>query len=87
LTAIWECAFKDCSSITAVTIPVSVKSIREEAFDNCSNLKDLYLKSTTPPTLYGQISPTKTKLHVPAGCKEIYSQSQYWNLFEDIVED
>jgi nitrate reductase beta subunit len=30
---------------------------------------------------------SKVTLHVPAGCKEIYSKSEPWNHFENIIDD
>ena len=39
LTSIGECAFADCSSLTAITIPEGVTSIGAYAFVECSNLE------------------------------------------------
>ena len=41
VTAINDCAFKNCSFVTSVTIPDSVTSIGEEAFRNCSGLTSI----------------------------------------------
>ena len=38
VTRIWDCAFRDCSGLTSVTIPDSVTSIGEYAFCDCSGL-------------------------------------------------
>ena len=35
VTSIGECAFQECSSLTSVTIPNSVTSIKDAAFDRC----------------------------------------------------
>lgn len=39
--------FAGCSTITSVTIPDTVQSIGEAAFDDCTNLKEVYVKSET----------------------------------------
>lgn len=41
LTSIGERAFIDCSSLTEIEIPSSVKEIGKNAFDECSNLADV----------------------------------------------
>ncbi|MBR2628646.1 MAG: leucine-rich repeat protein [Bacteroidaceae bacterium] len=52
LTIIGSSAFEDCRSLTSVTIPDSVTSIKSYAFRNCSNLSSIYCKPTTPPAIY-----------------------------------
>lgn len=42
-------AFKDCTSITGVTVPESVHAIQGNAFEGCTSLSDISL----PDTLYG----------------------------------
>ena len=43
VTSIGECAFEDCSSLTAITIPEGVTSIENEAFRGCSSLTAITL--------------------------------------------
>ncbi len=45
VTGIGERAFYECTSITSVTIPKSVKCIGEGSFDNCSSLKSVNIPS------------------------------------------
>ena len=64
-------------------------SIGNSAFELCTNLTDIYLKSTTPPTL-GNIDaiPTTTIIHVPVGSGETYKSATNWsNHASKIVED
>ncbi len=41
VTAIGDNAFRECDTLTSVTIPDSVTVIKEHAFDDCSNLTDV----------------------------------------------
>ena len=42
VTSIDEDAFKNCTSLTSVTIPESIKKIGEDAFENCELIRDVY---------------------------------------------
>jgi len=44
--AIGPQAFRNCTSLTKVTLPASVKSIGKQAFYNCKKLKTITIKST-----------------------------------------
>ena len=43
VTSIGDSAFKDCTTLTSVTIPDSVTSIGDDAFENCRSLKGVYI--------------------------------------------
>lgn len=45
LSFIGEAAFKDCASLTHVTIPFKIKSIPASAYAGCASLKTLWLNS------------------------------------------
>ena len=46
ITAIADEAFRDCSTLTSVTIPTSITSIGRDAFRNCTNLTSIDIPST-----------------------------------------
>ena len=46
VTAIWDAAFRGCSSLTSITIPDSVKSIGKYAFSGCSSLTSIVFNGT-----------------------------------------
>ena len=43
---IGKSAFSDCSSLTSITIPNSVTSIRERAFESCSSLTSVTIPNS-----------------------------------------
>lgn len=49
-------AFSNCTSITSIIIPTSVKSISSRAFYNCSSLKTVYYTGTQQQWKYISIS-------------------------------
>ena len=71
VTSIGSSAFYNCSSLTSVTIPSSVTLIGSSAFMNCSNLVTVYLKPTTPPTVYNSTFDSNV-IYVPKESLEIY---------------
>ena len=47
ITKIYNHTFRDCSSITSVTLPESVTSVEKNAFYNCDNLKTVNMPNGT----------------------------------------
>ncbi|MBR2015648.1 MAG: leucine-rich repeat protein [Alistipes sp.] len=81
LVAVWEEAFKGCSSLTSVTIGNSVTSIGGGAFSGCTSLKEVYCKPTTPPTGNASMFDQHTtwpKIYVPRNSVEAYKAAWYW---------
>ena len=66
------------------TIPNSVTSIVDNAFNNCSSLKVVRCLSKNPPNCYAFMDISAATLYVPAGKTSVY-QAAGWNNFE-IVE-
>lgn len=82
-------AFRNCSSLTHVTIPDLVTAIRYAAFNGCP-LTDLTCWSINPPSLMSGAFSSDTfnnaTLKVPNGCKSAYQAAQYWSNFTTIEE-
>lgn len=90
LESIGEMAFFDCpgSGFTQITIPSTVKTIGNLAFggrdgSSRSKIEDYYVKSTTPPTLEGELyqaaSGVEPIIHVPSGTGEAYRNAPGWS--------
>ena len=89
VTTIESFAFRGCSSLTSITIPSSVSTLGAHAFWGSSALKNIYCYIEEPLSVgaltFGNV-PESCVVHVPAGCKIAYKNTNYWNKF-NIVED
>ena len=88
LTTIGYCAFDDCDSLISVTIPSSVTCI-DSAFYSCSNLKYVYCKPTTPPTLVDSnafdYNASGRKIYVPVGSGDAYKKATNWSVYKSYI--
>ena len=86
---IGDYAFWCCRNITNTTIPSSVTNIGNRAFGNCDKLANVYLRKSTPPSLYNQYAiPDTTTIHVPIGSGNAYKSATNWSYHSArIVED
>ena len=81
-------AFENCSTLTSITIPVSIKRIEDRAFANCSALGVVDVKCITPPTLGEEAFTSAPTCYIPCGTKHFYDVSTWAEQVNDfIVED
>lgn len=80
--------YKGCSSLTSVTIPNSVTSIGEEAFEKCGNLENIYCYAEKFSKLGAFIFIDSyieyATLHVPSSAISYYQTTEPWSGFGTI---
>lgn len=83
-------AFMNCETATSATIPSSVTAIGERAFKFCYDLKDIYMKPTTPPTIMSNTFdslPSDYIIHVPCDSETAYkTASAAWKAISGHVK-
>ena len=82
--------FKNCTGLTAVSIPKYVTWISVSAFTGCSALTKVYCDATEPPYLevgaFDNAHYSSVLLTVPKGCKSAYQADYNWRKFANIQE-
>ncbi len=88
VTTIRGAAFEYCFSLTSVTIGNSVTTIEGSAFYRCTALKEVYCKSTTPPSLgrYAfDYNASGRKIYVPTASVDAYKAADGWKEYADAI--
>ena len=90
VTSVGGDAFAYCTSLTAVIIGKSVKSMDQGVFYGSGNIKEAYVKPLTPPTLNGEsnylFSGKNRTIHVYASALDAYKAAN-WERFGTLVGD
>lgn len=91
-TSIGGFYFLGCRSLTTLTIPANITTIKGPTFGNAYNesfLKELHFKATNPPYLDLEAKsglPTNCKIYVPTGSYNAYKSSDSFKNFTIIEE-
>ena len=89
VTGIGYNAFKNCSGLTSVTIPNSVKSIEEGAFSDCSGLTSITVEAETPPSVGYQCFNNVNKsipIYLPnCTTADAYKTAYGWKEFKNFI--
>ena len=83
---ICQSAFDCCEELTRITLPSSLRQIHDYAFNGCDNLKEVFCKSLTPPSINSSYNNfhNDVVIYVPKGTREAYREAS--RLFENVVE-
>ncbi|MBO7263573.1 MAG: leucine-rich repeat domain-containing protein [Alistipes sp.] len=97
VTVIQSGAFMN-TDITSIVIPENVTSLGSRAFYGCSDLKEAYFKSTTPPSVAGEVFIVKSNgyekptyysnftIYCPIGSKNLYRSKVVGTQPYEVVE-
>lgn len=91
ITSIGLYAFYDCQSLTSITVPASVTSIGDHAFQcgSSTNKVTITMLGSTPPTIavttmqYDNIA----SIVVPAGASAAYTATANWSNFAALITE
>ena len=89
VTSIGLYAFKSCI-FSSLTLPSSLQTIEEVAFEGCNELTSVTMSGSTPPTIgeytFNINNPSNVTIYVPLGSLVAYQTADYWNMFNKILE-
>ncbi|MDE6793787.1 MAG: Ig-like domain-containing protein [Muribaculaceae bacterium] len=73
-------AFKDCSKLNSIYLPITLKTIDASAFEGCTSLTNFYCDAYEAPVLAGGdsfegIDVSTMNVYVHEGCAELYGAS------------
>ena len=86
LLSIGQCGMNALASITELTLPSSLESVRGWAFENLEKVESIVCLATQAPRIDGGWFHNYDRLptcpfYVPQGSLESYQSSSYWNAF------
>lgn len=84
-------ALYNCSMLEKLTLPTTIKGVKENALYGCDGLTDIYVKRALPPSAYETsftgVNQFGCTLHVPHNSKQYYSIANGWKYFYFIEEE
>ena len=86
LTKIGKCAFYSYTGLTSISIPSSVTSVGERAFQSCQNLSFVKLSSAIPPLLGSNVfddTAANLQIVVPNGSLDTYKTETNRSAYAD----
>lgn len=86
-------AFKNCRCLITITIPTTITTL-QEAFGDCSGLKEIHMKATTPPTLSSKLGsgfPSDFAIYVPYSADHsvltAYQEATNWSTYASQMQE
>ena len=74
----------------SITLPAKLTTIENSAFEDCSGLKSIIVKSKNPPAVDGSsfngIKLSEVTLYIPKGSRAAYATAPVWKEFRRVME-
>ena len=89
IVSLWNGAMAGNEYLKSVTLPSTLASIGSYAFDECHQLKDVYVHAPAIPQtqsyVFNNVPLSEATLHVPSQLVDSYSARSPWRMFGSIV--
>ena len=89
ITKLEAYAFCATKNLFSVVIPTNIKYLGQGCFQYCDNLNDIYMRSSTPPTIDNTEDvfdkEERVKIYVPNGSINTYKSNTQWSYYSDIL--
>lgn len=83
--------FQDCQALTKVSLPASVQDIQYGAFAGCSNLSEMDVYASMPPTIDSDYTfsgvPENMVVKVYSSSIDLYETAPYWKNYKIMTLD
>lgn len=95
LDSLPELLFWNDGNLARIVLPPNLRTIGDNVFEDCDELKKLYVPSGIPSEVTNPNRPAENPFHeiadrctlyVPVGAKEKYRSAAYWKEFREIEE-
>lgn len=80
--------FRNCLELEILYLPKSLTQIGEGAFENCSNLSNIFIAATNPPSLSADafnIISDRMTIYVPSESVDMYKTTASWSDYADSI--
>ena len=82
--------FANCTSLLSVTLNGSISNIRNYSFRGATNLREVIINATTPPTLgtnvFQYIDTSQLTIYVPDASVSAYQAASGWSTYASIIK-
>ena len=81
--------FRNCSNLEMVDLPETVKVMDSNVFYNCTSLKTIIVRATTPPSIIDNTFntvPADCAIYVPSDAVDVYKATNWWKTRKEYIQ-
>lgn len=90
VTSIGDAAFRNCTTLSSITLPAGIENISTWAFANCNALSTVTCQAETPPTISSAVfygCDLNLSIQVPANSVNTYKTTDGWSEYADKITE